>query len=102
MEFLIYLLINLGLTFIVVLSKIFRPLRNYFQKINPKFLGSMIVCCQCFGFWSGILTSFLFFSPTSLLIELPYYLNAIPDGLIVSFVSYAIYLLLIPIIKKYD
>lgn len=103
LNLIIYLLVNIGLTIIVTQSKLFKPLRNLFCKISPNFLGVLIGCGLCFGFWSGLLTSLLFFSPVLMVNPLlSIYLYPILDGFISSICCYTFYLLITPLMKKYD
>jgi len=91
LAFLEFILATLGLTFIVTQSKLFKPIRELFGKINPT-LGYLIGCPMCFGLWSGAIVW--------ILQELS--LDLIIHGLIGSFMSYVFYLVLSPLMKKYD
>lgn len=100
MHLLIYLLVNIGFTLIVTQSKIIKSLRNFLLKINPNFLGYWIKCPMCFGFFSGLITSIFWYSPTYS-INFPIFFPIL-DGFISSFVCYLIYLLIKPLMNKYD
>lgn len=103
LNLLIYLLVNIGFTMIVTQSKLFKPMRDYFCKISPNYLGVLFGCCLCLGFWSGLFTSLLFFSPTLMVNPiLPIFLYPLFDGFISSIVCYTFYLIITPLMKKYD
>ena len=102
MNFIIFLLSTIGLTLIITKSYIFKPVRNKLQSLN-KNLGKLINCSQCVGFYAGILIQFIILYHERL--EFIFYwgdLFYIIYGFIGSFVSYLIYLLLMPLITKYD
>lgn len=103
LNLLVYLLVNIGFTIIVTQSKLFRPLRNYMCKISPKYLGVLFSCNLCFGTWTGIFTSLLFFSPTLMVNpNITILLYPLFDGFISSITCYTFYLLISPLMKKYD
>ena len=103
LNFIIYLMINIGLTMIVTQSKLFKPIREIFCKINPNFLGVLFSCSMCFGTWSGILTSLIFYSPAlSVNSYLNVFLYPILDGFISSVTCYVFYLLIKPLINKFE
>jgi hypothetical protein len=39
---------------IIVLSKIFQPVRNYLSQILPDSVYHLLECIQCTGFWCGV------------------------------------------------
>lgn len=100
LEFIIFLLASIGLTFIVTQSYVFKSIRTSVQKICP-ILGKLLHCPMCFGFWSSIIIKTLLliyydqFTLLSLILIVIY-------GFIGSFVSYLIYLLIKPLMDKYD
>lgn len=52
MEVLIkFVLVSLGLTYIVTDSEIFRPIK---ARIKSDFIWDLLSCPQCFGFWAGL------------------------------------------------
>lgn len=55
---LIFSLVVFGLTNIVVGSKLFSPVRDRLQQINPR-LGELAKCMMCAGFWVGLFVSIL-------------------------------------------
>jgi len=103
LDLLIYILVNIGITIIVTQSKLFKPLREYFCKISPNYLGVLVGCSLCTGFWSGLFTSLFFLSPT-LMINPSMWMFLFPlfDGAISSIVCFTFYLLIKPLMNKYD
>ena len=100
---LIFLLVNIGATTIITQSKLFKPLRNLFCKISPNFLGVLIGCSMCTSFWTGVFTSLLFFSPTLMINpSLSIFLYPLFDGFMSSVTCYTFYLLIKPLMNKYD
>lgn len=49
----------IGMTHIIVDSKIFAPIRDWLQKRLPEKVSSVITCYQCTGFWCGLLTGWI-------------------------------------------
>ena len=102
MSFLIFLLSTIGLTLIITISYLFRNIRKQAFKIN-KTIGKLISCSQCTGFYSA-----LFIQTIILLHERNEFIFYTSDlyyiiyGFIGSFVSYLTYLLIKPLIIKYD
>lgn len=102
MNFLIFILSTIGLTLIINNSYFFKSIREKINGISP-IMGKMIKCSQCTGFWTALLIqfiilvnergSFMFFWSDF------YY---IIYGFIGSFVCYSTYLLLKPLMNKYD
>ena len=50
-NFITWVFVLIGLTSIVSMSGIFIPIRQKVYKLNP-FLGQLISCPMCFGFWA--------------------------------------------------
>lgn len=100
LDFTIFLLATIGLTMIITQSYIFKPIRKIIQQISPV-LGKLLHCPMCFGFWSGILvkTMLLIFYHQLILLSL---IIIVLFGFIGSFVSYLTYLLIKPLMNKYD
>ncbi len=48
----------IGLTIIVTQSSIFKPVRMFLSK-RSKYLGDLVSCSLCFGFFAGIICFFL-------------------------------------------
>jgi len=55
-DFLVWAFTLLGLTTIITKSNILAGFRGFVEKINS-FLGKMIICPPCFGFWGGLILS---------------------------------------------
>lgn len=96
-------MINIGITIIITQSKLFNPIRIFFCKINPNFLGILISCSLCTGFWSGVFTSLLFFSPTLMINPSTFlFFKLLFDGSISSIACFTFYLLIKPLLNKFD
>jgi hypothetical protein len=52
----IWMMTSYGISMVITQSKIFQPIRNLVSNAS-KFLGDMINCIMCFGFWVGLLLS---------------------------------------------
>ena len=63
MEFLLWILVSFGITTILSISKIFKPVREY-VKNKSAFWGDMLACSMCTGFWVGAFLCITYFSPT--------------------------------------
>ena len=83
-EWMLTILSGIGLTFIVTQSRLFK----WLQKIY------LFRCVMCFGFWAGIITRIVVLQ----------YLNIeiILYGFICSLLSYILYLVIRPLMDKYD
>ena len=112
--FFIWSLIVFSLTNLLVVSKIFYPLRIWltYKKLQEvrddagtvryegtprkiQFFSAMIHCPMCLGFWIGILASLFIISPTELVTLGDYfYVNTFADGLLGSLMSWVYYLML--------
>ena len=86
------------MTFMISLHFIFKWLRDYFMKINPSFLGRGIKCLACTGFWNGLIIRSIQLISNGETFDLDLLLY----GFIGSFVVYVVYLLIKPLIDKYD
>ena len=93
-SFIIWLFASIGLTQIVTISFLFKALREKFKSINV-YLGKLISCPQCFGFWSG---SFVYLYMSNMNLEKEFILF----GFISSFFNYLTYLLMKDLINKHD
>lgn len=102
MIFLKFILATIGLTMIVTQSYVFKGIREYTKQRVPWF-GKMISCPQCFGFWAALFVQsiILIYGRGALTFYISdfYYLIY---GFIGSFVSYLTYLLIRPLMDKYD
>lgn len=57
---LIFSLVSYGIVNIIVFGSIFQSMRDWFQKINPNFLGKLTSCPMCSGVWVGFVLSYIF------------------------------------------
>jgi hypothetical protein len=96
-----FILSSVGLTFIIVLSYLFKKLRDGVIKKSP-FFGKLISCTMCTGFHVGILIKFLLMYYENHIFIYKDIIILIIYGLISSIISYIIYLLIKPYIDKYD
>jgi hypothetical protein len=102
MDFLIFLLAVIGSTLIINVSFLFKGMRNYIKNKN-KFLAKFITCSQCTGFWMSLIIQLIILAHQRMLFV--YYwsdLYYILYGFIGSFVCYLTYLLIKPLIDRYD
>lgn len=96
-----FILISIGLTFIIVLSYIFNKIRNSISK-KSKTLGKLVKCTMCVGFHVGVLVKFLlmyYYGHTFIYDDI---IIIVLYGFISSLCSYVLYLLIKPLIDKYD
>ncbi len=98
MNLIIFILSTCGLTFIITLFYIFQWLRDYLNRVSPKFLGKGIKCPACVGFWSGLIIRTMQIYHLGIILDLEILLY----GFIGSLISYVIYLLIKPLMNKYD
>jgi hypothetical protein len=91
MLLILHTLATIGLTFIITLSSLFKPLRDWTSRW---IIGKLFHCPMCFGFWAGLLNYLLIFQTFNWLL--------IPYAFLGSFVSYTAYLLLRYFMDKYD
>ena len=56
-----FILGTIGLERIITKSKVFRPIREWVTTKNL-FIGYMLSCSQCIGFWSAFLVYLLFYA----------------------------------------
>ena len=63
MDFLYWVLASFGITTIISVSKIFKPVREFIGA-KSKFLGELLACSMCTGFWVGVFLSLAYYSPT--------------------------------------
>lgn len=52
------IIIIVGLTSIVTMSKLFQPIREFIT-VKNLFLGKLITCSMCSGFWIGLIVFFI-------------------------------------------
>jgi len=89
-----WLLLNYGLTNIMVYGSIFEGLRQTIGRwgdsslmvVNSifKFISGILSCPMCFSTWSGFLLGFLIFSPTHTLFDVPVEFSWFLDGVLAS------------------
>jgi len=102
MNFILFVLATIGLSFIITQYYIFKWLRDYAQS-KSKLLGKLLNCNSCVGFWSGLLIQFLFITKERVDIVFVWSdLFYIIYGFIGSLVSYVAYLILRPLMDKFD
>ena len=102
MDFLLFILASIGLTFIVTLSFLFKGFRER-MKLRSKMLHKLFSCTMCFGFWSGLFVQSIIMLKNGIWENLVWGdVHYIIYGFISSFVCYLVYLLMCPLIKKYD
>ena len=103
-DLLIFLLSSFGATIIITGSFLFVPVRNWAAKKN-KYLGKLFSCTQCMGFWTGAIIK------TYMLIKEYKWVNNVPvlnwgDTIMYGFISsifcYILYLIIKPLIQRYD
>ena len=58
----LFSLSTVGLATIVTQSKLFLPIRDFADRKIP-FIGQLLHCSMCFGFWAGIMIGSNFWSP---------------------------------------
>jgi hypothetical protein len=90
-----YVLVSYGLTTIIVQSKIFKPIRDFFKN-KSKFTHKLLNCMLCTGFWVGLLISFVFNSKIQMILDYPtidWYFMFIYNIFYASFTSGLIWLI---------
>ena len=60
MGILIFILVAYGISNIVVHGSIFNGFREFWNKVNPSFFGTLFSCMICFPTWVGFILSFTF------------------------------------------
>lgn len=98
----VLLIATLGATFIVNFSYIFKPLREKVKKKSQKF-GKLLGCPQCLGLWFGLLFESVLMIKMGVWQALEWGdLYHVLYGFITSIFCYTVYLLLKPLMNKYD
>jgi len=100
MDFIIFLLATIGLTFIITQFYIFKDIREFISK-RSIFFGKLFHCPACMGFWCGCLIKILLLIYSQQLILLSFIIILL-YGFIGSFACYLTYLLIKPLMDKYD
>ncbi len=60
MELILFVLLNYGVSNIIVHSSIFLGFREFFEKVSPNFFGVLFNCMICTPFWTGAFFTVLF------------------------------------------
>lgn len=96
-QLIIWILVAYGITNIVVVSKIFKHIRDWIGS-KSQFFGGMLSCMMCFGFWTGMLLGLVYWSPTNLMIYNNSYraLTLLLDGFLASGSIWLIYCWTLP------
>lgn len=55
-----FILLAYGITNIAVYGSIFKGWRDFWNKVNPGFFGSLFSCPLCLSTWVGFILSFVF------------------------------------------
>lgn len=100
LEFIIFILSTIGATLILTQSYLFKRTRDKAQEMNES-LGKLLKCCQCSGMYVGSIIKTLLIIYYSQLTMMSIII-IITYGFIGSFVCYLTYLLIKPLIEKYD
>lgn len=92
-ELFLWILLNYGLTNIVVFGVIFEPVRNWFLRMSQSksklkgiagFINELINCPMCFSTWSGIFFSLIMWSPINEVFGLSLLISWLFDGILTS------------------
>lgn len=97
LELILFILSTAGFTLIITTSYLFKNIREFCIKKNH-FLGKLVKCSQCTGFWVGLIVQSIQILHNNDIFDL----NLLLYGFTGSFVSYLAYLFIKPLIDKYD
>lgn len=68
----LFIIATAGLANLIIMGtgpgNILQKFRDWSQKVSPKFLGEIVGCHQCCGFWSGLFCGWVFLSNSPILI----------------------------------
>lgn len=64
MKLFLFLMVAYGICNILIYGSIFKPWRNFLEKVSPNFWGSLFTCFICLPTWIGFFGSALIWSPT--------------------------------------
>lgn len=102
-EIFLWVLIGYGITNIVVFGKIFENFRSFFVdwgnsqdlpfRRGFKFIGDLISCPMCFGFWCGAFLSIIIYSPVHVYYDMNKFMSWFFDGTILSGAVWVIYVI---------
>ena len=111
---LIWILGTFGMATIIVNSQIMLPLRNFltYSKLTQdeegnytevverkfKFIGKLVNCILCMGFWSGVFWGLLYWHPFSKC-EAHYVLDTLFAGCFGAATTWIIYLMIYPMMQ---
>lgn len=95
MSLVAWLLVTNGVTTIVTMSTLFRPVREGFSRLVGEKLGNLLGCSMCFGFWVGVLVSLLGLPTPGLPASWPPWLTSWASGAASSFACFFLHLLLV-------
>lgn len=102
LSFLIFLFSTIGSTLIITQSFAFKKIREKANDINS-ILGKLLKCSQCTGFYMALICQFIIlFKERGLFIFYWTDFYFILYGFIGSLFCYLTYLLIKPLINKYD
>lgn len=60
MEILVFILLNYGISNIIVFGSIFDGFRDFWDRVSPNFFGKLFGCMMCTPFWVGFILSLTF------------------------------------------
>ena len=86
MDFLLLLFLGWAITNLIVNSSILDGPRNYLL-VKHKFIGELVSCVMCTGFWVGVLLYFVYF-PVHLIVETTIlFKNSVLDVFVLGFIN---------------
>ena len=103
-DLLIFLLSSLGATMIITGSFLFKSIREWAAKKN-KYLGKLFSCTQCMGFWMGAIIKFyMIIKDCKDISKIPIlnFGDIIIYGFVSSIFCYVFYLIIKPLVQRYD
>jgi len=60
MILLLFILLNYGISNIIVYGSIFEGFRSFWERVSPNFFGVLFNCMVCTPFWTGLILSLTF------------------------------------------
>jgi|TARA_R110000803_G_scaffold182273_1_gene244583 hypothetical protein len=98
MGLIVFILLNYGITNIIVYGSIFEGFRDFWVRVSPKFFGVLFNCMVCLPFWVGLFLSLTFqlmgygnMSPTASQGIDNIYLSLFLDGCLSSGVTWLVH-----------
>ena len=64
-DIILFSLAVIGMSKLIIESKVFSPIRTGFNKILPETLYELFECHQCMGVWCGVFCGYLIWSPAN-------------------------------------